>query len=913
MTGNSENTAFDDLARLIETLQGVIKHHGKAIGTHQYRTRMLLVAPLLNALGWDTNDPSMVISDYRTGNGKVDFALFGSDKRDRGRKPVAFIEVKSLGDDIVDADRSKALIDARMVGVNYVGLTNGDHWEFHDVFSQSVIADQRILSVILRYGDALVCARELREAFTRLAEPKTWQTAQRPGSRVRTYYDELNVEPSASFREIRRAYLRKIKEVHPDLSNRSQANREAARLNQIYEILSDAELRREYDAISVPWDFDNVVHRARERRRSAQATRGTANEQRHTQSNRSGRGTGPSWSARTSTGSSRGSNQSATGQTQTGSRPPYRQTKSGPGFCARIKRPITALLVIAVLASVGFIIFTMSDGDQADDRLADNAESGQTPQTEAPVVSTEFAPDAQATSTPQIRSAAESPASRTVAPPTNDEERSTPTPPTKPTTSPEPVLAVAATMTTTPKPTATFAAEPTTVTTSTPLPLPIPTPVITPTPEATLNLPISPTVALLPTIAPVATLAVPATIAPIPTFAPLPTFIPVPTIAPLPTLAPVPTIALPPTVAPTPTATATPVAIPTPTPIPPPPLRHIEEKHYMLELINDERVRAGLNPVVLGDNAAAQLHAEASLKNCFSSHWGVDGLKPYMRYSLAGGYQSNAENVSGIDYCIKASDGYRASGTPEEEIREAMQGLMESPGHRDNMLDPWHKKINIGLAWNRYNFKIIQHFEGDHVEYPQLPSIENGVLRISGSTKNGAQFDNSLFSGVHVYYDQPPQTLSRGQVARTYCYGSGLLVAALRQPLTGSWYYDEHEFNRTYSPCPDPYDVSPNARAAQSPNEAHSIWLSAYRESLAGQPKTVTVPWVTAQTWADNGKEFSIEADLSDVLAEHGEGVYSVIVWGGINGEDAVISEYSIFHGVNPPDTYDRDKTEGGG
>ena len=77
----------------------------------------------------------------------------------------------------------------------------------------------------------------------------------------------------------------------------------------------------------------------------------------------------------------------------------------------------------------------------------------------------------------------------------------------------------------------------------------------------------------------------------------------------------------------------------------------------MLELINAERARAGLNPVILGDNIAAQLHAEAALENCFSSHWGVDGLKPYMRYSLAGGYQSNGENGSGLDYCIKASDG----------------------------------------------------------------------------------------------------------------------------------------------------------------------------------------------------------------------------------------------------------------
>ena len=332
----------------------------------------------------------------------------------------------------------------------------------------------------------------------------------------------------------------------------------------------------------------------------------------------------------------------------------------------------------------------------------------------------------------------------------------------------------------------------------------------------------------------------------------------------------------------------------------------------MLELINEERVGAGLGPVVLGDNAAAQLHAEASLENCFSSHWGVDGLKPYMRYSLAGGYQSNGENASGLGYCIKASDGYRQNSSAKQEIREAMEGLMDSPGHRDNILDPWHKKINIGLTWDRYNFKVIQHFEGDYVEYAQLPSIENGVLRISGTVKNGAQFDNSLFSGVQVYFDQPPQILSRGQVGRTYCYDNGLLIASLRKPVSGGWYYDEHKFIQTYLPCPDPYDVPPNARAAQSHNEAHSIWLSAYRESLARQPKTITVPWITSQKWSNKDRDFTIAADLSDVIAKHGTGVYSLVVWGGIYGADAVISQYSIFHGVTPPDAYDANKSEGG-
>ena len=373
-----------------------------------------------------------------------------------------------------------------------------------------------------------------------------------------------------------------------------------------------------------------------------------------------------------------------------------------------------------------------------------------------------------------------------------------------------------------------------------------------------------------------------------------------------------PTVALLPTVAPVPTVAILPTVAPTPTPIPPPPVRHIEEKLFMLELINDERVSAGLNPVVLGDNVAAQLHAEASLENCFSSHWGIDGLKPYMRYSLAGGYQSNAENGSGRSYCVKASDGYRASGSSEQGIRRAMDGLMDSPGHRDNILRPWHKKINIGLAWDRYNLMAFQHFEGDYVEYDQLPNIKRGVLTMSGTMKNGAQLDDDFYSGMQVYYDQPPHSLSRGQVARTYCYDNGFLAASLRQPLSGGWYYDEDEFIQTYLPCPDPYSVSAKARAAHSHDEAHSIWLSAYRESLARQPQTITVPWITAQKWAAKGEEFSIAADLSDVLAKHGEGVYSLVVWGSIGDERVIISQYSLFHDVTAPDTYDVYEGEGG-
>ena len=399
---------------------------------------------------------------------------------------------------------------------------------------------------------------------------------------------------------------------------------------------------------------------------------------------------------------------------------------------------------------------------------------------------------------------------------------------------------------------------------------------------------------------------------PIPSPTPQPT--PSPTPTPEPTLTPTPTptpTVPPPTPTPTPTATptlrpptATPTVTPTPTPVPDPELRHLEEKQYMLELINAERQRAGLGTVTLGDNIAAQIHAESSLDNCFTGHWGIDGLKPYMRYSLAGGYQSNAENGSGLDYCIRASDGYRANQSIKEEIREAMQGLMGSPGHRKNILNKWHKKVNIGLAWDRYNLVIYQHFEGDYVEYDTLPSLENGTLTLFGETNNGAGFRSKRDLGVTVFFDPPPHSLTRGQLARTYCYTFGLRVAGLRERLTGGSYWTTHDYTTTMSTCPEPYDVPASAPGPRTPEEAHEFWQEAYTKSSLTPSRTITVPWIDAEKFEASGNSFSIRADLKDITRKHGDGVYTILVWGKSGGESLVISEYSLFYGIDPPDTY---------
>ena len=334
-------------------------------------------------------------------------------------------------------------------------------------------------------------------------------------------------------------------------------------------------------------------------------------------------------------------------------------------------------------------------------------------------------------------------------------------------------------------------------------------------------------------------------------------------------------------------------------------LRHIDLKQFMLDLINEARADAGVSPVVLGDNTAAQLHAEESLANCFSSHWGMDGLKAYMRYSLAGGYQYNAENVSGLDYCIKAADGYRAISNFRDNVRNAMEGLMNSPGHRRNILNRWHKKVNIGLARDMYNPIVVQHFEGDYVEYDELPAIRNGMLSFSGIAKNGVSFGEERDLGVQLYYDPPPYSLTRGQVSRTYCLSSGMQVTGFRRPIPEGWSYREDEFSITYSPCPDPYDVPADAPAAGSYDEALALWQAAYDASQNRVEQTIIVPWITASEWTAKGKAFSVSVNISAVLKAYSAGgVYTVLVWGNIGGERTPISQYSIFHGVTPPNTY---------
>ena len=340
----------------------------------------------------------------------------------------------------------------------------------------------------------------------------------------------------------------------------------------------------------------------------------------------------------------------------------------------------------------------------------------------------------------------------------------------------------------------------------------------------------------------------------------------------------------------------------------PPRLRNELQKKHMLELINEARREAGVPPVVMGTNNVAQIQADQLLEDCVFSHWGTDGLKPYIRYSLAGGYQTNGENALTYNECGLNDTWLQWNDEPTEMVTDAVEGWLESPGHRETMLSPEYRRVNLGLAWTRNVFKAIQHFEGDYVEMDRLPTIEDGVLELEGNLSNSYTFTGTVPLVAAIVYDPRPRKLTGGQLARTYCYGHGELIAALIPPQRRLKDDFESTFSMEETQCIDPYHVRHSAAEPESQAESSRIFEESKEESLQVRETEKTLTFRKAQEMTADGREFVLVADVSELLEQHGAGVYTVVLLASLeeNGEDGtqVISEYSIFHGVRTPGGY---------
>ena len=334
----------------------------------------------------------------------------------------------------------------------------------------------------------------------------------------------------------------------------------------------------------------------------------------------------------------------------------------------------------------------------------------------------------------------------------------------------------------------------------------------------------------------------------------------------LPIITPTPTI-IPPTPSPTimpPTATILPEFLTKEGLVE----KNMELKLLALKLINQDRLKAGLNKLELGSNPAAQIHAEDSALNEYGSHWMINGEKPYQVYSRTGGDSYIFENGASAGWTkeeLEANDCFSVfidcqTNTAEEIIYLQHDSMMNDDliccnnGHRDNILNPTHLKVNIGIASNNSGVfhGFYQHFEGGH--FTGNLNFEKDFLTID-IFNNTFEYKLSE-SSINIYYDPMPSPLDRNELNvyndalgwREYWVGGGYepcdfsecLVASILEPLETGYYYENLQ--------------------------KHDVIASSWQEFSSN---SILPP-----------DKISITANMSNLESFKKPGIYTVIIWG---------------------------------
>jgi uncharacterized protein YkwD len=284
-----------------------------------------------------------------------------------------------------------------------------------------------------------------------------------------------------------------------------------------------------------------------------------------------------------------------------------------------------------------------------------------------------------------------------------------------------------------------------------------------------------------------------------------------------------------PSVSPSPSTTSPPSTTPSET------FSHEELVDYALSLINSDRQSNGLQNVTLSSIDSGQRHADDMLANQYFSHWDTNGYKPYMRYTLSGGKGAVAENCA-------AQLGFYS------DLKEALQGMEwrmmyddadSNWGHRDNILDPLHNRVSIGIAYDNQNVYLVQDFENDYIQWNVL-SVDNNQVTLQG-TEQGEQ---SNIKQIAIFYDNPiPLTSSQLEQAQ---YQNG-------------------------------YDAGTYVGSALPPN-----WQAT--EGIT----------ITADSWTQSGNNFQISFSLSQAVAAFSKGVYTLYLETDSSTDDALLT-YSVW------------------
>ena len=261
---------------------------------------------------------------------------------------------------------------------------------------------------------------------------------------------------------------------------------------------------------------------------------------------------------------------------------------------------------------------------------------------------------------------------------------------------------------------------------------------------------------------------------------------------------------------------------------------------FSLALVNQARADNGVGPVVLGRNPAAQMHADEMAAHCHLSHWWLDGRKPYMVYSQTGGRSYADEN---------ASMQWSSSCNPksmEATVQRLHDGMVHDDaasnwGHRRNILDPTHRKVNFGLSASCGCVAFVQHFEGGSIWADRPPALtRSGDLSMSFSKSPNEEVS---ITAVSLHFDPEPTPKTPAQISTLRSYGVGGGFTEGAQP-------------------PVANVLPPLANGRNYLDQGESI--------------------VVASSWVETKATFAVAADLGALVKP--QGVYTVTVLGRLDG-----------------------------
>ncbi|MCL5066738.1 MAG: CAP domain-containing protein [Thaumarchaeota archaeon] len=218
------------------------------------------------------------------------------------------------------------------------------------------------------------------------------------------------------------------------------------------------------------------------------------------------------------------------------------------------------------------------------------------------------------------------------------------------------------------------------------------------------------------------------------------------------------------------------------------PSNYAELANYSLTIINQNRTSQGLSPVILSTIPSGQQHADSMLQNNYFSHWDIQGFKPYMRYSLLNGTGFVEENVA---YEYAGVPRFTSTQSVENAINSLEWQMMNndsaccSNGHRNNILNVFHNRVSIGIAYSSTYVYFVEDFE-TYLADLSTPISQGGTVTLQGNTSQTLSP-----SSVEIYFDATPTSITPAVLNSVYDtpYNSGTFLGGVVPPCNSIFGY----------------------------------------------------------------------------------------------------------------------------